>query len=339
MKIQARQLTAHLKSNLASSYLISGDEHLLVDEALDAVRAAAKRNGFLSRDLHVATTGFDWNQLFQSGANLSLFAEKRLIELRLPTGKPGRSGGQAIVDLLGQLDNELMLVVITPKLDRSTQNTKWVKSLDAAGVSVPVWPVEARDLPGWISTRGREAGLELDSEAVRMIASRVEGNLLAAAQEIEKLRLLLGEGAVSAEQVSDAVADSSRFDVFKLADAALAGRRDRAARILYGLQHEGTPIVIVIWSLAKEIRTLFALADAVRRREDLGGAMRRHGVWQQRQALLRHALGRHTTASLSRLLVDAAEADAAAKGQRRADPWQLAMNLVFALASEQRRAA
>ena len=339
MRIQANQLTTHLKSNLASSYLISGDEHLLVDEALDAVRAAAKANGFLSRELHVATAGFDWNQLFQSGANMSLFAEKRLIELRLPTGKPGRTGGQAIVDLLGQLDDELMLVVITPKLDRSTQNTKWVKSLDAAGVSVPIWPVEARDLPGWIAARCRSAGLDVDQEAVRLIAARVEGNLLAAAQEIEKLRLLLGEGKVTAEQVSAAVADSSRFDVFKLADAALAGRSDRAARILYGLQHEGTAIVIVLWSLAKEIRTLFALADAVRRREDLGNAMRKNGVWQQRQALVRHALGRHTTASLGRLLVDAAEADATAKGQRRGDPWQLAMNLVFGLASEQRRAA
>ncbi|MEM8682779.1 MAG: DNA polymerase III subunit delta [Pseudomonadota bacterium] len=339
MKIQANQLTSHLKSNLASCYLISGDEHLLVDEALDAVRAAAKNRGFLSRDLHVATAGFDWNQLFQSGANMSLFAEKRLIELRLPTGKPGRSGGQAIVDLLGQLDDELMLVVIAPKLDRSTQNTNWVKSLDAAGVSMPVWPVEARDLPGWISARGRAAGLQLDTEAVRMIAGRVEGNLLAAAQEIEKLRLLLGEGQISAEQVSGAVADSSRFDVFKLADAALAGRSDRAARILYGLQHEGTSIVIVIWSLAKEIRTLFSLAEAVRRREDLGSAMRKHGVWQQRQALLRHALGRHSTDSLGALLVDAARADAAAKGQRRADPWQLAMNLVFGLASEHRKAA
>lgn len=339
MKLQPNQLTSHLKSSLAPCYLVSGDEPLLVNEALDRLRASARENGFHDRDVQVATTGFDWQQLFQSGANLSLFSEKRLIELRLPTGKPGVSGSKAIVDMLGQLDSELMLVVITPKLDRKTQNTKWVKALDAKGVHLAIWPIDARELPGWIAQRMRDAGLNADRAAVRIVAERVEGNLLAAQQEIEKLRLILGEGDVSAEQVSEAVADSSRFDVFKLSDAALSGDAGRAARILYGLQHEGTSIVMVLWALAKELRTLASLSLAVERREDLGQAMRKNGVWSTRQGLMRSALSRHDRSGLNALMIAAFEADATAKGQRPGDAWQLAMNIVFGLATAARKAA
>jgi len=336
VKVAANRLSSHLKSGLAPCYLVSGDEPLLVNEALDAIREAARDAGFTSRELHVATAQFDWNQLTQSGASLSLFAEKRIVELRLPTGKPGRQGGQAIVDMVAQLDEDLLLIVVAPKLDRSTQNTKWVKSLDERGASVQIWPVEPRELPGWISVRMRAVGLQADETAARMIAGRVEGNLLAASQEIEKLRLLIGEGPVSGEQVADAVADSSRFDVFKLADAALAGNARRAARILYGLQHEGFPIVVVLWSLSRELRTLRALSDAT---GDLATTMRRHGVWQQRQALVRRALSRHTPASIGELIVAASNADAAAKGQRSGDAWQLAMDIAFGLAADARRRA
>lgn len=339
MKLQANQLSSHLRSRLAPCYLISGDEHLLVNECLDEIRAAARERGFLSRDLHVATTGFDWGQLSAAGANLSLFAEKRIVELRIPTGKPGRAGSQAIADLVEQLDDELMLIVVTPKLERNAQSAKWVKALDAKGATLPIWPIALRELPGWIAARMRSVGLQADRDAVRLVAGRVEGNLLAAAQEVEKLRLLLGEGAVSAEQVAAAVADSSRFDVFKLVDAALAGNARRAARILYGLQHEGTPIVIVLWALAKELRTLSALSDAVRQRADMNKAMRSHGVWQQRQALVRQALGRHDARSLADLTVAVADAEAVAKGRRRGDAWQLAMDILFGLAAELRKAA
>ncbi len=339
MKLQANQLTSHLKSSLAPCYLVSGDEHLLVNEALDTVRAAAREAGFLSRDAHVATTGFDWNSLESAGANMSLFAEKRLIELRLPTGKPGRVGSQAIADFVGQLGDELMLVVVTPKLDRSSASSKWVKAIEKAGVHLPIWPIELRDLPGWIAQRMRAAGLNPDKESVRMLAGRVEGNLLAAAQEIEKLRLLVGEGDVGIADVSRAVADSSRFDVFKLTDAALAGRADRAARILYGLQHEGISEVVVLWSLSRELRLLTTLAAAVARRQDLGAAMKKNGVWMKRQSLVRNCLSRHSPDSLHALMSLAADADAMAKGQMRGDAWQVAMDILFGLAYGPRKAA
>ncbi|MDJ0759813.1 MAG: DNA polymerase III subunit delta [Woeseiaceae bacterium] len=339
MKLQANQLSSHLKSSLAPCYLVSGDEPLLVDETLDALRQGARAAGFVDRDVQVASAGFDWQQLFESGANLSLFSERRIIELRLPTGKPGVKGSKAIVDMLDQLDHELMLIVITPKLDRSSANSKWVKALAAKGVHIPVWPIDVRELPAWISGRLRQSGLEADRGAVRMIAERVEGNLLAAHQEVEKLRLILGEGSVTADDVSKAVADSSRFDVFKLSDAALSGDTKRAARIVYGLQHEGISEVVALWALTKELRILAELANAVQMRQDVGTIMKRNGVWQNRQALLRSCLSRHSLSSIHSLLISAAEADATAKGRRRGDPWQLIMNLVFGIAGTSRRAA
>ena len=220
-----------------------------MDEALDSIREAARQQEFTSRDLHVATTGFDWSLLRDSTSNMSLFAERRIVELRLPTGKPGRAGSQAIVDLIEQLGSDLMLIVVTPKLDRSSQSAKWVKALDAAGVNVTIWPIGPRELPGWIAQRMRNAGLQPDREAVTMIADRVEGNLLAAGQEIEKLRLLHGEGKVSADDVSSAVANSSRFDVFKLVDAALGGDAKRSMKVLAGLRAEGVEPVIIVWAL------------------------------------------------------------------------------------------
>ncbi|MDH3334628.1 MAG: DNA polymerase III subunit delta, partial [Gammaproteobacteria bacterium] len=227
MKIRANQLSPHLKNSLAPCYLVTGDEHLLVNEALDEIRAAARAKGFGMRELHVATTGFDWHSLTASTGNLSLFAEQRIVELRLPTGKPGRTGGQAIVDLAEQAGPELLFIVTAPKLDKSGTSSKWAKTLDQKGVSLPIWPVGVRELPGWIANRMRQTGLQPDRDAVALIADRVEGNLLAAGQEIEKLRLLLGEGKVTAEDVNKAVANSSRYDVYKLTDAAISGDAPR----------------------------------------------------------------------------------------------------------------
>ncbi|MBT8087894.1 MAG: DNA polymerase III subunit delta, partial [Gammaproteobacteria bacterium] len=198
MKIQANQLTAHLKKSLAPCYLVTGDEHLLVDEALDAIRASARERGFSMRELHVATTGFDWNYLAASTGNMSLFAEQRVIELRLPTGKPGREGSRAIVELVEQCGSDTLFIVTAPKLDRSGVASAWAKAIDKKGVTLTIRPISVRELPGWIANRMRSAGLQPERDAVTLIADRVEGNLLAARQEIEKLRLLHGEGPVSA---------------------------------------------------------------------------------------------------------------------------------------------
>jgi DNA polymerase-3 subunit delta len=332
LKIRANQLSSHLKKSLAPCYFVTGDEPLLVAEALDEIRDAARDRGFGSRELHVATTGFDWGELTASTGNMSLFAEQRIVELRLPTGKPGRAGGQAIVDLVEQSDPDLLIIVTAPKLDRSGANAKWAKTLDQKGVTVQVWPVTMRELPGWIANRMRQTGLQPDRDAVAMIADRVEGNLLAAGQEIEKLRLLLGEGKVTAEDVSRAVANSSRFDVYKLTDAALAGDARRAVRILGGLKAEGVEPVIVMWALTRELRTLATLDDAVRQGTELGGAMQAARVWNTRQGLVRSCISRHPHGTFHRMLKASGRADAAAKGQRYGDPWQMAADIVVGMA-------
>lgn len=332
MKIQGNQLSSHVLKSLAPCYLITGDEHLLVSEALDSVREAARAKGFTSRELHVATSGFDWSALTASTGNLSLFAEQRIVELRLPTGKPGKAGGQAIVDLVEQSGPDLLFIVTGPKLDKSSSASKWAKTIDKKGVSLPIWPIGVRELPGWIANRMRKAGLQPDREAVAIIADRVEGNLLAAQQEIEKLRLILGEGKVSAEAVSDAVANNSRFDVYKLTDAALGGDARRSVKILGGLRAEGVEPVIVMWALTRELRTLATLDDVIRQGGDLGSAMQKSGVWRNRQGLVRHCISRHQHGDFHRMLKATGRADAAAKGQRAGNPWQMATDVVVSLA-------
>jgi len=303
-----------------------------VDEALDEIREAARARGFGSRELHVATTGFDWRLLTAGAGNLSLFAEQRIVELRLPTGKPGKEGGQAIVELVEQAGPELLFLVTGPKLDKSAAASRWAKSIEQKGAGLQIWPIGLRELPGWIANRMRQAGLQPDRDAVAMIADRVEGNLLAAGQEIEKLRLLLGDGPVTADDVAGAVADSSRFDVYKLTDAAMAGDARRAVRILGGLRAEGVEPVIVMWALTRELRTLATLDDAVRQGTDLGSAMQAARVWNNRQGLVRSCMGRHSHGAFHRMLKASGRADAAAKGQRFGDPWQMAADIVVGMA-------
>ena len=331
MKLQSNQLSSHLLKSLASCYLVTGDEPLLVDEALDSIREGARARGFTSRELHVAIAGFDWNSLTASTGNLSLFAEQRIVELRLPTGKPGKVGSQAIIDLVGQSDSDLLFIVTGPKLDRSSSASKWAKTIDKKGVSLPLWPIDVRELPGWIANRMRAAGLQPDRDAVTLIADRVEGNLLAAQQEIEKLRLILGAGKVSAEAVEKAVANSSRYDVYKLTDAALAGDANRSVKILGGLRAEGVEPVIVMWALTRELRTLATLDDVIRQGGDLGGAMQKTGVWRNRQGLVRSCIGRHKHGDFHKMLKATGRADAAAKGQSAGNPWQMATDIVVGL--------
>jgi DNA polymerase III subunit delta len=339
VKLSASQLKPALRKKLLPCYLVTGDEMLLVQRALDEIRAAARTQGFGARELYVATTGFDWRQVSEAAASLSLFAEQRIIEIRLPTGKPGRDGSAAIAELAESAREDLVVLVEAPKLDNSALASRWVRALDAAGAVLQIWPIGPRELPRWIGGAMRDAGLEPDSEAVRLLAERVEGNLLAADQEIQKLALLLGEGPVTAADIVNAVADSSRYDAFKLVDAAVAGQGARALRMLGRLRAEGVDAVPVVWVLTRELRMLADLAERVRAGAELGAAMQKARVWSSRQGIVRACLRRHGTADLYRLLQAAQRADAAAKGQIPLDPWQLVMDVVFGLAASWSRAA
>lgn len=339
MKVPANKLSAHLNNSLCPCYLVTGDEPLLLDEALDAIRASARRIGYGSRELFVQTPGFDWNELTSAGGNLSLFADKQIVELRLPTGKPGVKGSAAIAEFAAKAGDDLLFLVSAPKLDRSAQKARWVSALDRLGALVQVWPVAPRELPTWISDRMRRIGLRPDRDAVLLIADRVEGNLQAAQQEIEKLRLVHGEGELTAADVDAAVADSSRFDVYKLVDAAVGGNATRAIRILGGIKTEGIDAVVVVWALTRELRMLATLAETVRSGMDLSTGLRKAGVWQNRQGLVRACVSKHQLADFYRLLQIARKADAAAKGQLRGDPWQMATEIVMGLTVGRARAA
>lgn len=332
MKIRADQLGTHLAKTLLPCYLVAGDEPLLVGDALDSLRAAARERGYSERDVQVAERGYDWRELAAAAASQSLFAERRILELRLPTGKPGKAGSAAIAEFADNPPPDTLLLVSAPKLERSQASARWVKALSAAGGMVQVWPVDARELPGWIASRMRARGLAPSRDAVAMLADRVEGNLLAAEQEIEKLRLLCGEGPVDVAEVEQAVADSARFNVFKLADAALAGDGARAVKIVGALRGEGVTPVLVVWALARELRALAGMRRTLDAGKPMAKVIAEARVWAQRQALVRAALGRHGLGALYRLLALAERADSIVKGQAPGEPWRAALALTVAFA-------
>lgn len=331
MKISSDKLSAHLGDKLAPAYLVSGDEHLLAGEAADAIRARAAEDGFGERRLFLAQRGFDWHELRAGRTEMSLFATHRLLELRIPTGKPGDAGSKAIGEYVDAAPADCVLLVITPKLDRAAQNSKWVKTLERFGVWVQVWPVDEKRLPQWVRGRMRDAGLLPDNDAVQMLADRVEGNLLAAQQEIEKLRLLNGPGAVDAEVVRRAVADSARFDVFSLTDAALAGETARATRILGGLRSEGQEPVLILWALSREIRVLAGLAFELERGRRMEAALASARTWRNRAPLLKAALMRHKKHQLHDLLLLAGRVDRVIKGLAPGRVWDELAGLVVGL--------
>ena len=331
-KLRPEQLPAALSKQLAPVYLISGDEPLLAQEACDAIREAARQRDFSERELYQVDASFDWNQLLAAANSLSLFAERKLIELRIPNGKPGKDGGKALVEYSQNPGDDNLLLIITPKLDGSQQRTKWCKALEQVGVHVQIWPIAGPQLPRWIGQRLQQAGLRADTQAIDILASRIEGNLLAAAQEIEKLKLLTSDGFISAELMASAVADSARYDVFGLIDKALSGDARGAVKTLNGLRAEGTDATVVLWALAREIRTLARILHAADQGQGFDTAARQNGVWDKRKALVQGALRRFRTPQLQQLLRKANAVDKAIKGMRRADPWDELMDLTLNLA-------
>ena len=341
MKLSPAQLGKHLQGALAPVYVISGDEPLLCQEAADALRNACRQQGFAERQVFNAEANFDWGNLLQAGASLSLFAEKRLIELRLPSGKPGDKGAAVLLEYLGRPPEDTVLLLSLPKLDGSTQKTKWAKALieGASSQFIQIWPVDAHQLPQWIRQRLAQAGLSASPDAVDMIAARVEGNLLAAAQEVEKLKLLAEGNQVDAETVQAAVADSARFDVFGLIDAALNGEAAHALRMLEGLRGEGVETPVILWALARELRLLASLAHQHAQGMPLEKAFAsaRPPVWDKRRPLVSKALQRHSSKRWGQLLLQAQQIDAQIKGQAPGNPWSELALLTLQLAGQRLR--
>lgn len=331
MKVPFRQLDSHLNRSLAKVYLVAGDEPLLVDEALEQIRAAAMRAGFTSRELHTAERGFKWVDLLAGADNLSLFATRKIVEIRLSAPKPGDDGSETIVALCERSDPDtLVIVAVGEKLGQAGRST-WVKAIEQHGAVVEVWPIDRADLPRWVQQRAAGLKLKLTPAAAQSLAERVEGNLLAADQEIKRLALAAPGREVDEAEVLEFVANSSRFDVFALADAVLAGETGRTFKILSGLRAEGVHPVQISWVLNRDISLLARLEYAVRHGDNLEGALLRSGVWQRRQPLVRKALAKFKAPRLKTLLAEAARVDAALKGVFPAEPWTTLTDLLVAL--------
>ena len=336
MPLRADQIEAQLAKSLAPLYVVHGDEPLVALETADAIRAAARRAGHTERKVFIAERGFDWGEFSNAGASLSLFGDRTLVELRLPTGKPGTEGAAAIERYCERLNPDCLTLVSLPRLDKAGQNSKWFLALSAAGVVVEVWPLERSRLPEWIAARLARAKQRAGREVLVFLAERVEGNLLAAHQEIQKLALLLPPGELQLEDVQAAVSSVARYDAAGLAEAMLTGDLPRYARVLEGLRGEGEAPTLVLWALSEELRALsriLAGAEAGRPVEQL---FRENRVWRNKEAATRLALRRLSRPAVEAALSHAAKIDRVSKGIAMGDPWDEFLLMGMALTAPAR---
>jgi len=323
MRLGFHEIGAHLKNNLAPVYVVTGDEPLQLGEAADLIRATAQSKGYSERKILDAGTGFDWYELTAESNSLSLFADQRILDLRIPNGKPGAPGSKALVAYCENIPADTILLITMPKLDQSQTKSKWYKALDNAGAVIQIWPVAEQRLPPWIEQRMRQKGLIPEPDVINMLAERIEGNLLAAAQEIEKLLLLNGPGIITAEQLTACVTDSARYDVFGLVDAALEGKPNRCVKIIQGLRNEGLASTIILWALAREIRQMSQIAYAIKNGTPMHMAFSEFRIWDKRKPIVTQGLKRLSQSQWNNLLVDCETADEAIKGRNKKDSWLL----------------
>ncbi len=332
MQLRQEQLANQIKKQLQPVYLVSGDEPLLVQEACDLIRSQAREQGCTDREvIDASVSGFNWHEIINSAASMSLFAERKLIELRLPSGKPGAEGSKALCEYLEMAGSENVLLIIAGKIDRQSTKSKWFKALDQAGVVLQLWPIDAQQLPRWLEQRVSLAGMTITQEALQLLCERVEGNLLSAVQEVEKLKLIAADGEITASTVSSAVADNARYNLFAMADNAVQGNTTASLRMLYGLRGEGTEATVVLWALTRELRTLYELQIACRAGQNVQQAMRSQRVWNNKMPMVQAALSRHTLDSLTNLLAQAATTDGSIKGFADGQPWDNLAGLVVGI--------
>jgi len=335
MNVRPDQLPAMIAKNNYPVYMVSGDEPLQQMESLDVIRAFLRKQDFSEREILDVDAQFDWQRLLDEAANMSLFATRRIVELRLPSGKPGRQGSQVIKDYLARPPEDTVLIINAGKVDGNAKKSAWYKAIDQTGLVVQCWPVPIDKLSPWLRQRFKARDMDADADVLSYISQHVEGNLLAADQEIEKLYLLLGPGKITYADVSEAVTSQSRFSVFELVDMMLTGDSKRVIRIIAGLKAEGIVPVVVNWALAKDIRLLALVA------QDASSAdftLKRSGVWSSRVAMFKSCLSRHAPRSFQLMLKRCAYLDAVSKGMIDANIWDEIEMLCVRLASSTRAA-
>jgi DNA polymerase-3 subunit delta len=332
MSISSEELPRHLASELKPLYVVFGDALLLASEAADSIRTAARAAGFTERETFFAEPHFKWDELRNSAQSLSLFASRKVIDLRIPSGKPGVEGGQALQDYCTSLNPDVLTLITLPKLDWSSQKSQWFTALQQHAVVITADDIPRNALPRWIAGRLKRQDQATDNTTLEFLADRCEGNLLAAFQEIQKLALLYPSGQLTFEQVKHAVMDVARYDIFKLSEAMLNGNSARFAHILDGLRAEGTATTLVLWAVSEDIRTLGKVLQAVQRGGTFGNALRDIRVRKDKQGLMENAARRLKFPHIERAMLQAARLDKNIKGLRHGDVWDelLQLGLRFA---------
>lgn len=322
MKLYSNQLAAQLKQQLLPVYLLVGDEPLQLQEAGDAIKAAAAVQGFSERESHLVDKSFQWHELQNSAGNMSLFATQRIIELHMPSGKPGTKGSASIVSFVEQMPTDVMLIIRCDEWNVGNEKTKWVKTVINKGAYLRVYQPKASELPNWIRQRCQSIGLQVDQDAIGLLSMRLEGNLLAAAQELEKLKMRYAEQVVTGRDVAGLVADNARFDVFRLTDSLFDKQPSRAIRILRSLEKNDVAAVVVHWALERETRMLCELAFIRSQQRNVSAAdYRRMGIWQSRQPVIQKVLNSAPMAHWETSLKALSDIDRMIKGRLSGNAW------------------
>jgi DNA polymerase-3 subunit delta len=334
MKIYADQLSAQLSKSLPAMIWLSGDEPLQMRDASDLVRRHCRDQGFAERELHDVDASFDWRELVNANNSLSLFSDKKLIEIRLKSSKLDDTARKTLQRCLDAPSPDNILLLIGPRIEPASAKTQWFRKLEAASLVVQIYPVDATRLPRWIQQRMQQQGLRADADAVQLLADRIEGNLLAADQEIEKLSLLFGKDAhITSERIARSVADNARYNVFGLIDACLAGNTQRAVKTLRRMRDEGSEALMITAMLAKELRQLTEVGNRLQRGEPQAAVFQSAQIWKNKQAMTENALRRLKPIKALKLLNHAREVDLAVKGMHQGPPWIMLEQLVVRFAS------
>ncbi len=334
MKLRPEQLGTHLKKGLSPVYLITGDEPLISEESSDLLRHHLQEQGFSEREVLHVDGSFSWEYLLECANALSLFAEKKIIELRLGSQKLNKKSSEILQSYLSNPAPDNILVITADKLDGNTKKSAWFKAVDKSGVIVEIWPVETEQLPNWIRQRAAQIELQLDDEAIQLLCDRIEGNLLAAKQELSKLSLLFPRQVVSADDIVDSVSDSSRYDIYGLSDAALNGQSARCCKILQVLRQDGTEPPVVLWALSKELRSLAAIQQAQNNGQSFDAVCQRERIWGKRKPLARKASQRISSKQINTALQQCAEVDKIVKGMATGDAWLLLTSISLTLSGQ-----
>ena len=337
MRIKLEQLAQQLQKQTAPLYTLSGNEPLLILEAAGLIRTHARQQGYTERELFTVDQHFDWAELLNAGHNLSLFGERKIMDIRIPTGKPGREGGKALEAYYAALPPDTVTLITLPRIDKQGQASKWFKALETAGTLIPVYPVERDQLPGWIGQRLAKQQQKADAATLQFLTNQVEGNLLAAHQEIQKLALLYPAGNLTFDQVKDVVLNVARYDVYQLSDAMITGDTARFQRILTGLQGEGTAPLLILATLAEQIRQLIIIRKGLDNGQPPAQLLQTARIWGERQKTVIAAARRIDPHALMQGITDAAEIDRMIKGVAQGDVWEALLQLGLRLAVRSHR--